>query len=165
MSTERNPRSQPLRPRTGQAPVARQRIPLPPLPQFRRPAPEARPSNPAPADPRPAPPAPAGTTPRGLSAEEAALILGEGPGIGSTGLPPGPEHEGRPAAGLTDAVPPRTGASGATVMNDLVDEIERDLEREIARLQPDVALPTYRRAVGCSLAPGVLPAGGDTEGS
>jgi hypothetical protein len=165
MGTERNPRSQPLRPGAGQTPIIRQRIPLPPLPQFRRPAPDARPASSAPAESRPAPPAPTGATQRGLSPEEAALILGEDLGVGSSALPSGPEHEGRPSAGLTDAVPKRTGASGAAVMNDLVDEIERDLEREIARLQPDAALPTYRRALGCSLAPGAPPAGGDIEGS
>ena len=46
MATERNPRTQTTRPRSGPAPTERQRIPLPPLPQFRGGPSAARPAVP-----------------------------------------------------------------------------------------------------------------------
>jgi hypothetical protein len=60
---------------------------------------------------------------------------------------------------LEVAAPERTGDIGATVMNDLVDQIERGIERDLGRLSPDTALPAYRHTVSCSLDPTVRTGG------
>lgn len=46
----------------------------------------------------------------------------------------------------------RTGVIGASVMNDLVDEIERDLEKEAARHAPVASPAVYGRMVGCTFS-------------
>jgi hypothetical protein len=68
-----------------------------------------------------------------------------------------PRPRGSPA---DDPEPERTGAPGADVINDLVEEIERDLEDEVTRLslQTHNSLPAYRRTLPCSYVPVPLPA-------
>ncbi len=140
MGTERNPRSQ--RSRGGStAPPELQRIPLPPLPAFRRPAGSE-------------------SMTRGVSGEEADLLASPGLERAGYSLPPGPGHEGRPNP-LQESPAERAGVRGATILNDLVDEIEKDLEAEIERHSEAATLPAYRRSVGCSFDP---VAGGTTAG-
>jgi len=67
----------------------------------------------------------------------------------------GPAHEGGIARLLEPYAAPRTGATGATIMNDLVDEIEKGLERELARAPIELTGGTYRRVLACS---GATPA-------
>jgi len=155
MATERNPRTQTTRPRGGPAPADRQRIPLPPLPQFR-----GGPSTASPAVPERDRPGAGGIGP-----EEADLLLaGSASSLVSPGAP-GPGHEGRPNPTLDAAGLGRSGESGATVLNDLVDEIERDLEKELLRHAPDPSLPPYRRTLGCSLSPAGEPGASAPAGS
>ncbi len=123
MVTERDPRPPSFRRRAGTPPVERQRIPLPPLPALRRPAP---PGSTGGVEPKP-------SSARGLSHEEADLLHGGRP----------EPFEAAPGAG-------RTGALGARILNDLVEEIEKDLEDEMVRHPAETALPPYRRTVGCS---------------
>ena len=61
-----------------------------------------------------------------------------------------PEHEGGIVPAIEAAVPQRTGATGATILNDLVDEIEKGLEREIARAPLEITSQGYRRVVTCA---------------
>jgi len=143
MSNERNPRTQPPRPRRGDAPPEWQKIPLPPLPRFRRGAPGAQESPVDPAQPvaRDAP---------GIGAAESELLQGGDRALSGSLLPPGPGHEG-PSNPAFDATPgERTGAIGATVIKDLVDEIERDIVRDLSRHHPEASLPPYRRTLACS---------------
>jgi hypothetical protein len=92
------------------------------------------------AAPRAAPAAmPAGSSPLSL--------LGPGPQL------PAPGHEGLPAPVLDAAHPTRSGDIGAAVLNDLVDRIERDIEKDLGRLVPETALPAYRGAVPCTFDP------------
>ena len=72
---------------------------------------------------------------------------------GRGGLPPGPGHEGRPSPLQEVSGSGRNGVLGATILNDLVDEIERDLVIEVSRHCDAIALPAYRRTAGCSFAP------------
>jgi hypothetical protein len=61
-----------------------------------------------------------------------------------------------PAAATEPDVPPqpaRSGASGAAVINELVDEIEKDLERNLDRHAPPLSIPKYGRTIGCWVAP------------
>ena len=126
--------------RGGRSRAGWERIPLPALPER--------------------PPVPAGRRNRGqerelspsteLSREEADLLIGDVPPAGD---PLAVEETHRPGR---DHVPSqdreaRTGAPGAAVLNDLVEEIERDLERELARYAQVGALPAYRRTTCCSL--------------
>jgi hypothetical protein len=139
MGTERDGRTQGSRTRPGAGrPADLRRIPLPPLPAFRQRAGETgRP-------PGAATPASPG---RGLSDAEQEGLLRDDPA--AEGLLPGPGHEVRPDP-LGEPAAPRTGALGATILNDLVEEIERDLERDLGRHPPQDVLPAYRRAAGCS---------------
>jgi hypothetical protein len=139
-----------------------QRIPLPPLPHFRQDRAGAAP----PAEPvvevKPdrATAAPAVEAPRKAVPpvrEEDYLFESDLAPVAS--LPPGPGHEGLPPPVLEVTGPERTGDSGATIMNDLVDQIERDIERDLGRVTPDATLPAYRLAVGCSLDPTVRTGG------
>lgn len=154
MTNERNPRSQPVPARGGAAAPGWQRIPLPPLPHFRPDRAEAAPSaEPVVEDmPDRAKGAPAVEAPRkaapALREEDFLFENDLAPGAS---LPPGPRHEGLPTPVLEVTGPERTGDSGATVMNDLVDQIERGIERDLGRVSPDTTLPAYRLTVGCSL--------------
>ena len=129
-------------------PAPRQRIPLPPLPAFRGAPASQRPSAPV------APPArgPAVGS-RGVGADEAEMLAGASVVDGRGGLPPGPGHEGRPSPLQEVAGSGRSGVLGSTILNDLVDEIERDLVIEVSRHGDAIALPAYRRTAGCSFAP------------
>ncbi|HET6279213.1 MAG TPA: hypothetical protein VFG08_10555 [Candidatus Polarisedimenticolia bacterium] len=49
--------------------------------------------------------------------------------------------------------PARSGASGAAVLNELVDEIEKDLERVLERQVPAVRARRYGRTIGCWVSP------------
>lgn len=129
MGTERSVRPQGSR--VGPAGPDRQRIPLPPLPAFRRP-----------------PPPPAA---RGLSAEEAESLVDDTLERAGYALPPGPGHEGRPIP-LRHGSAERSGTPGVAVLNDLVDEIEKDLEAEIERHADPSTLPAYGRVAGCSFS-------------
>lgn len=132
MNNDRNSRTQkPQPPRTGEGGGWR-RIPLPPLPHFRRPA-----------DPAPEVlPAPAPAVDEDLAV---LSMLGPGP------LLPGPAHEGLPPPVLEAPRSERSGEVGATVLNDLVDQIERDIEKDLGRLIPETSLPPYRGAIPCTL--------------
>jgi len=109
-----------------------------------------------------------------LDDEFESLIAGEAevtnlPTASPAGMRPGgqrPEREasGRPAdaeAAESGVAPPpeRPGAPGAEVLNDLVEEIERDLEEEVNRLtlQSQKTLPTYRKTIPCSFVPVARP--------
>jgi hypothetical protein len=129
MGTERD--SRPRAQRSDAAPPIRQRIPLPPLPSFRR--------------------GRTATGSGGVTGEEADLLSDSRLDRAGYALPSGPGHEGHPLP-LQDRAD-RTGALGATILNDLVDEIEKDLEAEIERHADAWALPPYRRVVGCSYSP------------
>lgn len=132
MTTNRQPRP-PSPPPGGAATGELKRIPLPPLPHFRRPD----------ADQPAAPPAaarPAGA----VSHLEMSELLAPG-------------HEGGITPVIEAAAQHRTGSTGATILNNLVDEIEKGLERDLARVPPDIVLQQYRRVVPCSLGPGAAP--------
>lgn len=132
MTTNRQPRP-PSPPPGGAAPGELKRIPLPPLPHFRRPG----------ADQPAAPPAaarPAGA----VSHLEMSELLAPG-------------HEGGITPVIEAIAPQRTGSTGATILNNLVDEIEKGLERDLARVPPDIVLQQYRRVVPCSLGPRAAP--------
>ena len=144
MATERDDRPRNQRPRpSGARPGDLRRIPLPPLPAFR--------------SGTGAPPGPASVpaTGRGLSAAEQDGLLREEPVAAD--VVPGPGHEGRPDP-LGERPVLRTGALGATILHDLVDEIERDLERDLGRLALPDALPAYRSTAACSFT---APEGND----
>ena len=140
MTAERDIRPPP--PATRAAPGAElKRIPLPALPRFRRPeaaqqearAPQTLPD----AGTRPA--APAGQAGPVSHVEMSELLA--------------PEHEGGISPAIDSSGPPRTGATGATILNDLVDEIEKGLEREIARTPFEFTSQGYRRVVTCASGP------------
>ncbi len=135
MTTERRPR-----PRTSPgipATTDLKRIPLPALPHFRRAG-----TKPAVAPAIPsiavvvAPAAPSGP----VSPLEMAELLG-------------PDHEGGITPVIEPITPQRTGATGATILNDLVDEIEKGLEKDLARAPLDMIARGYRRVVACSGGP------------
>jgi len=70
------------------------------------------------------------------------------------GLAPGPDvlpPDTPPAAARPDAsdATARSGASGAAVLNELVDEIAKDLERQV----PAVRARRYGRTIGCWVSP------------
>ena len=62
----------------------------------------------------------------------------------------GPGHEGGIAPIIEPLTPQRTGATGATILNDLVDEIEKGLEKDLARAPVEVIARGYRRVVACA---------------
>ena len=68
-----------------------------------------------------------------------------------------PAHEGGITPVIEGDAPPRTGSTGATILNNLVDEIEKGLERDLARIPIEIAQQRYRRVVPCSLGPGAAP--------
>jgi hypothetical protein len=68
-----------------------------------------------------------------------------------------PGHEGGITPVIETVTPQRTGSTGATILNNLVDEIEKGLERDLARVPPDIVLQQYRRVVPCSFGPGAAP--------
>jgi len=65
----------------------------------------------------------------------------------------GPDHEGGIAPIIEPILPQRTGATGATILNDLVDEIEKGLEKDLARAPVEVIARSYRRVVACTGGP------------
>lgn len=85
----------------------------------------------------------------GLTEDEADELLGLGPAN------PALQHDGVPEAGapVDPDAPARSGASGAAVLNDLVDEIEKDLERGLDRHEPEAQARRYGRTIGCWVAP------------
>ena len=137
MTAERDAR--PPSPATRATPAFElKRIPLPSLPHFRRPE-QATHEDRAPqtlADARAGPVGHAGP----VSHVEMSELLA-------------PEHEGGIVPAIEAAVPQRTGATGATILNDLVDEIEKGLEREIARTPLEITSQGYRRVVTCATGP------------
>ena len=176
MTTDRRPRAAPSRPKTAATPAAKRKIPLPPLPEFRMAGTKAKaiPEEPVPAPPRSAAAPPATS---GVSAEESDQLLEAlfGPDEASPAESPTRSRPSSRGAGTVrqesaskgagaprpwgspadDAEPERTGAPGADVINDLVEEIERDLENEVTRLslQTHNSLPAYRRTLPCSYVP------------
>ena len=140
MTTEHRPRPPTSLP--GAAPTSElKRIPLPPLPHFRRPGtgPQTSPATP-PATGGAARQAPAGS----VSHLEMSELLG-------------PDHEGGIAPTLEPLTPQRSGATGATILNDLVDEIEKGLEKELARAPIEATTRGYRRTVACGIGRGAGP--------
>lgn len=137
MTTERRPRP-PSRPPTPALAGEMKRIPLPPLPHFRK-AEEARPAaSAAPATPVVSPGAPRPAGP--VSHVEMSELLA-------------PDHEGGILPAIEAATPQRTGATGATILNNLVDEIEKGLEKDLARAPVDAGSRRYRRLVACASGP------------
>jgi hypothetical protein len=148
MTIERRPRPR-TAPGIAQA-TELKRIPLPALPHFRGhgTATDA-PATPTPVRPGGAPAAPAADveTPSVPAAAGASAPTGQVPGREMSELL-GPAHEGGMAQLLESFAPQRTGATGATIMNDLVDEIEKGLERELARAPIEAG--GYRRVLACA---------------
>lgn len=177
----------------GASTSARRRIPLPPLPAFRKEsgrqaaADAAQPAAPAgaksartvarnkPEEP-PTPRTQAQRPAAGVSHEESDLLLGGAlddefesllrEDDGAPDPPPAtpdrkssksasPEHDPVREAAAEEKEEERAGAPGADVLNDLVEEIERDLEEEVSRLtrQTQRALPAYRKTIPCSFVP------------
>jgi hypothetical protein len=104
-----------------------------------RPAPLAKPGGMEP---------PSGS-PGAMTEEESDGLLGPvlGGAVVPTGEPPEPAHPAPPAE------PARSGASGAAVINELVDEIEKDHERDLDRHAPPLQARRYGRTVGCWVSP------------
>jgi hypothetical protein len=149
MTTER--RTRPRTPPGIAATTGLQRIPLPALPHFRTSA--AAPGTSPTTVANPAVEAPV-TSPPKLQHPPAAAA---GPTAQSDHLSPlemsellGAAHEGGIVPAIEPITPQRTGATGATILNDLVDEIEKGLERDLARAPLDVATRGYRRVVACA---------------
>ncbi len=155
MTTERPPRTR-TDPPGNAAATPLKRIPLPALPHFR-----SRETTPraarataigpgATADGRPvstpeSEPAVA-TEPGGLQHQVSGLEMSE---------LLGPDHEGGIAPVIEPRAPQRTGTTGAVIMNDLVDEIEKGLEKELARAPVDMMTQGYRQVLACAyLRPG-----------
>ena len=130
MTTERRP--QPSTPRGMVGSTDLKRIPLPPLPHFRKgdTARAAEPADEARTQDRRGP----------ISPLEMSELLG-------------PDHEGGIAPAIESPVPDRTGATGATIINDLVDEIEKGLVKDLARAPIDAVGQIYRRVVACAGGP------------
>lgn len=167
---------------------ARRRIPLPSLPALRRVTGKGSaeegtpPSERAKAETPPVDRPAARPTASGVSHEETDLLLdgtlddefesligGEADVADLLQAPTGgepPERESSdrpPAAQAAEPVmadsPERPGAPGADVLNELVEEIEKDLEEEVNRLtlQTQRTLPTYRKTIPCSFVPAAGP--------
>jgi hypothetical protein len=130
MTTERRPQPSTSRGVVGGTDL--KRIPLPPLPHFRKPdtTPAAKPADEAGAEDRRGP----------VSPLEMSELLG-------------PDHEGGIVPAIESPMPDRTGTTGATIMNDLVDEIEKGLEKDLARAPIDAVGQVYRRVVACAGGP------------
>ena len=151
MTTEREGRPPSAPPRPAPAADLR-RIPLPALPHFRRP--ETNRAEAAAGATVPdvaASPAPSSGPAAPVSHVEMSELLAPG-------------HDGGIAPAIDWAVPQRTGATGATILNDLVDEIEKGLEREIARAPLEITSQGYRRVVACSSGPALPDAAGPAAG-
>jgi hypothetical protein len=154
MTIERTPRS-PM-PSSSATPAGElKRIPLPPLPHFRRPEAARAASTGAPtAHDVVAADAPrAGELQDALeAAREARRPSGAVSHLEMSELL-GPDHEGGIAPAIESAVPLRTGATGATILNDLVDQIEKGLEKDLARTPLNMLSKEYRRVVACASGP------------
>ncbi|HEV8340308.1 MAG TPA: hypothetical protein VGR25_11735 [bacterium] len=158
MATSRQPRH-PSPPPAGDVAGERKRIPLPPLPHFR----SAQAKQPAiPADPGGmriappvAPPAASPVNPR-VATPAAAAPAGAVSHLEMSELL-SPGHEGGITPVIEGFAPQRTGATGATILNNLVDEIEKGLERDLARIPLEIAQQHYRRVVPCHFGPGAAP--------
>ena len=61
-----------------------------------------------------------------------------------------PDHEGGITPVIEPILPQRSGATGATILNDLVDQIEKGLEKDLARAPLEVLTQGYRRVVACA---------------
>ncbi len=152
MTTERRP--PPPTPLPAAPANGLRRIPLPPLPHFRGPGsvPQATPAE------KPAPAAGAGAAPAQVvesvpgAAFEAPRKTGPVSPLEMSELL-GPEHEGGIAPAIDPITPQRTGATGARILNDLVDEIEKGLEKELARTPMELMPQGYRRVVACASGP------------
>ena len=137
MSTERRtPSRGEARPGTERpAPAAFKRIPLPPLPQFRtRATASAGPATNG--EETLARPADREASPNEVSHREVDELIGDAGALSE-----------EPAV----AVAERTGATGAAILNDLVDEIEKGLEREPGRPVADPAAVPYRNVIACAV--------------
>ena len=153
MTTERRPR-QPT-PSPAAVPASElKRIPLPPLPHFRRPEMGTRASPVAgPASGVAEMDAPARGATRGQeAAAEAPRPAGPVSHLEMSELL-GPDHEGGIAPAIESVMPQRTGATGATILIDLVDQIERGLEKDLARAPIEVLTQGYRRVLACAGGP------------
>ena len=152
MTTERRPR--PRTPPGIAATTDLKRIPLPALPHFRR-AGTARGDAPAtPSGPgvvAPAVPTAGLKRPPAAAARSTAEAGPVSPLEMSELL--GPDHEGGIVPVIEPVTPQRTGATGATILNDLVDEIEKGLEKDLARAPLDTIARGYRRVVACTGGP------------
>ncbi len=84
-----------------------------------------------------------------LTEDEADELLGLAPGPAI--IPPDCSPE--PTRPVAPAEPARSGASGAAVLNELVDEIEKDLERDLDRHPPSLQARRYGHTVGCWVSP------------
>jgi hypothetical protein len=158
MATSRQPRP-PSPPPADAVTGERKRIPLPPLPHFR--GVEAKPPA-IPAEPAGtrvaatvAPPGAASARPR-VATPAAAAPAGSVSHLEMSELL-SPGHEGGITPIIEGFAPQRTGSTGATILNNLVDEIEKDLERDLARIPLEIAQQHYRRVVPCSFGPGAAP--------
>ena len=165
MATSRQPRP-PSPPPAGAVAGERKRIPLPPLPHFRgaeakQPAMPAEPGTSvasrvaASAAKSPAPPAAPSAAPR-VATPAAAPPAGAVSYLEMSELL-SPGHEGGITPIIEGIAPQRTGSTGATILNNLVDEIEKGLERDLARIPLEIAQQHYRRIVPCSFGPGAAP--------
>lgn len=161
MTTNRQPRP-PFPPPAGGAAGELKRIPLPSLPHFRSAGaePQAVPIG-STAPPATNPPAsadsPAPTVSRAPTAPPAAAAPAGAVSHLEMSELLAPGHEGGLTPVIEAVAPRRTGSTGATILNNLVDEIEKGLERDLARSPSEIARQQYRRVVSCSLAPGSAP--------
>jgi hypothetical protein len=154
MTIERTPRS-PMPPSSATPAGELKRIPLPPLPHFRKPE-TTRAGSPGtpPGQDAAVPDAPPARELQG--APEVAREARRPPGAVShleMSELLGPDHEGGIAPAIESAIPLRTGATGATILNDLVDQIEKGLEKDLARTPLSVLSKEYRRVVACAGGP------------
>ena len=157
MATNRQPRP-PSPPPGGPAAGELKRIPLPALPHFRgtlaktAAIPAAAVASAAPH--AAAPVAPVVAAP--VAPRDAAEPAGTVSHLEMSELL-SPAHEGGITPIIEGIAPLRTGATGATILNNLVDEIEKGLERDLARIPIEIVQQRYRRVVPCSLGPAATP--------
>ena len=159
MTIERTPRS-PI-PSSSTTPAGElKRIPLPPLPHFRRPE-AARATSPGAPPGQHAAVTDAPPVPELQGAPEVAPEARRSPGAVShleMSELLGPDHEGGIAPAIESTTPLRTGATGATILNDLVDQIEKGLEKDLARTPLSVLSKEYRRVLACAGGPALARA-------